>query len=275
MTHRLITIYALVLTLLLTGCGEPPAAASSPDDPEGETAMETEFTADTPIQAVIDDPAFGDYGRLLFPADDGYWSGRTLGDLRLAFYSHIDPDETLDIVNTLKARAQSGETVFYDIYTAEEKAADPDKEDTGLFFFRGEPDARFAVCNAGGAFAYVGAMHDSFPHALELSRHGYNAFAPIYRPGAQTACEDLARAIIFIFDHAGELGVDTSCYSLWGGSAGARMAAWLGSYGTAAFGGDDLPRPGAVIMQYTGLNEYSPEDPPTFVCVGDADGIAP
>lgn len=74
--------------------------------------METEFTADTPIQAVIDDPAFGDYGRLLFPADDGYWSGRTLGDLRLAFYSHIDPDETLDIVNTLKARAQSGETVF-------------------------------------------------------------------------------------------------------------------------------------------------------------------
>ena len=122
MTHRLITIYALVLTLLLTDCGEPPAAASSPDDPEGETAMETEFTADTPIQAVIDDPAFGDYGRLLFPADDGYWSGRTLGDLRLAFYSHIDPDETLDIVNTLKARAQSGETVFYDIYTAEEKA---------------------------------------------------------------------------------------------------------------------------------------------------------
>ena len=275
MTHRLITIYALVLTLLLTGCGEPPAAASSPDDPEGEIAMETEFTADTPIQAVIDDPAFGDYGRLLFPADDGYWSGRTLGDLRLAFYSHIDPDETVDIVNTLKARAQSGETVFYDIYTAEEKAADPDKEDTGLFFFRGEPDARFAVCNAGGAFAYVGAMHDSFPHALELSRHGYNAFALIYRPGAQTACEDLARAIIFIFDHAGELGVDTSCYSLWGGSAGARMAAWLGSYGTAAFGGDDLPRPGAVIMQYTGLNEYSPEDPPTFVCVGDADGIAP
>lgn len=275
MTHRLITIYALVLTLLLTGCGEPPAAASSPDDPEGEIAMETEFTADTPIQAVIDDPAFGDYGRLLFPADDGYWSGRTLGDLRLAFYSHIDPDETVDIVNTLKARAQSGETVFYDIYTAEEKAADPDKEDTGLFFFRGELDARFAVCNAGGAFAYVGAMHDSFPHALELSRHGYNAFALIYRPGAQTACEDLARAITFIFDHAGELGVDTSCYSLWGGSAGARMAAWLGSYGTAAFGGDDLPRPGAVIMQYTGLNEYSPEDPPTFVCVGDADGIAP
>ena len=52
------------------------------------------------------------------------------------------------------------------------------------------------------------------------------------------------------------------------------MAAWLGSYGPAAFGGDDLPRPGAVIMQYTGHSDYTPNDPPTFACVGDSDWIA-
>ena len=52
------------------------------------------------------------------------------------------------------------------------------------------------------------------------------------------------------------------------------MAAWLGSYGAEAFGGGDLPRPGAVIMQYTGLSEYSESDPPTYACVGDRDGIA-
>ena len=167
-----------------------------------------------------------------------------------------------------------GETVFYDIYTDEEKAADPEKGDTGLFFFKGEPGEKFAVCNAGGGFAYVGAMQDSFPHALELSKKGYNAFALIYRPGAQTACEDLARAISFIFENAQELEVDTDCYSLWGGSAGARMAAWLGSYGPAAFGGDDLPQPGAVIMQYTGHSDYTESDPPTFACVGENDGIA-
>ena len=63
-------------------------------------------------------------------------------------------------------------------------------------------------------------------------------------------------------------------YSLWGGSAGARMAAWLGSYGPAAFGGDDLPQPGAVIMQYTGHSDYTESDPPTFACVGENDGIA-
>ena len=120
----------------------------------------------------------------------------------------------------------------------------------------------------------MGAMHDSFPHALELSKKGYNAFALIYRPGAQTACEDLARAIAFIFDHADELQVDTSDYSLWGGSAGARMAAWLGSYGTESFGEDAYPRPAAVIMQYTGLSEVYGNEPPTYNCVGTSDGIA-
>ena len=273
MISKVLTAGALVLALALSGCGEGHTVPSGQEG-QGGAAMETEFTVDTPIQTVMDDPVFDDYGRLLFPVDTGYWSGETLGDLRLTYYSHIDPDETVEIVNTLKERAMAGETIFYDIYTEEEKAADPAKDDTGLFFFKGDPGARFAVCNAGGAFAYVGAMHDSFPHALELSKQGYNAFALIYRPGAQTACEDLARAITFIFDHAEELEVDISCYSLWGGSAGARMAAWLGTYGPAVFGGDDLPRPGAVIMQYTGLGEYSPSDPPTYACVGDQDGIA-
>ena len=159
-----------------------------------EGAQTEMFDRNTPIQTVLDDPAFGDYGRLLFPVDAGYFSGNTLGNLRLTWYSHIDPDETVEIVNTLRNRVLNGEIIFYDIYTEAEKAADPDKRDTGLFFFKGTPGAKFAVCNAGGGFAYVGAMHDSFPHALELSKKGYNAFALIYRPGAQTACEDLARA---------------------------------------------------------------------------------
>ena len=256
--------------LLLSGCG-----AREPQEPAETTPPQTAaFTRESKIEDVKHDPVFGSYGRLLFPVEDAYYSGDTLEDLGLTYYSHIDPDETVEIVNTLRARAKAGQTIFYDIYTAEEKAADPAKEDTGLFFFKGTPGEKFAICNAGGAFAYVGAMQDSFPHALELSKKGYNAFALIYRPGAQTACEDLARAIRFIFDHADELEVDTDCYSLWGGSAGARMAAWLGTYGPEAFGGGDLPRPGTVIMQYTGLSEYSESDPPTYACVGDQDGIA-
>lgn len=52
------------------------------------------------------------------------------------------------------------------------------------------------------------------------------------------------------------------------------MAAWLGSYGTAAFGEEAYPRPAAVIMQYTGLSEVTGYEPPTYACVGTSDGIA-
>ena len=149
------------------------------------------------------------------------------------------------------------------------------KRITGLFFFQGEPGAKFAVCNAGGGIRLCrGPCKTASLMPWNFPSWGTTAFALIYRPGAQTACEDLARAISFIFEHAEELQVDTDCYSLWGGSAGARMAAWLGSYGPAAFGGDDLPQPGTVIMQYTGHSDYTENDPPTFACVGENDGIA-
>lgn len=233
------------------------------------------FTQNTKVIDVANYKNFGSYGRLIFPV--GRIGGNeTLGNLGdvLLWYTDIKPARTVEIANYFKEKADAGEKIFYDIYTDAEKLADPRKNDTGLFFFRGEPNAKFAICNAGGGFYYVGAMHDSFPHALELSKRGYNAFALIYRPNAQTACEDLARAIAFIHEHAAELQVDVKNYSLWGGSAGARMAAWLGSFGTGNFGEKVYPRPAAVIMQYTGLAEVYGNEPPTYSCVGTNDGIA-
>ena len=57
----------------------------------------------------------------LVPVEDAYYSGDTLEELQLTYYSHIDPDETVEIVNTLRERAADGQTIFYDIYTDEEK----------------------------------------------------------------------------------------------------------------------------------------------------------
>ena len=92
------------------------------------------YTTDTEIATVVNDPAFAGYGRLIFPVDGGYYSGSTLGELRLTWYNNIDPDKTVEIASYLKEHAEAGNTVFYDIYTREEKALDPEKEDTGLFF---------------------------------------------------------------------------------------------------------------------------------------------
>ncbi len=251
--------------------------ASLISDTEKETeeqSMTEHYTTNTKIEDVINDPVFGDYGRLIFPVDSGYYGGSTLGNLSLTWYNYIDSDKTVEICNYMRNQAENGDTIFYDIYTEEEKAADPAKRDTGLFFFKGNPGTKFAIVNAGGGFAYVGAMHDSFPHALELSKMGYNAFALIYRPGAQTACEDLSRAIDFISRHTDELQVDTDGYSLWGGSAGGRMADWVGTYGTEYFGEKAYPHPAAVIVNYTGLSEVTGYEPPTYSAVGTSDGIA-
>ncbi|MBQ9043448.1 MAG: hypothetical protein IJ111_11635 [Eggerthellaceae bacterium] len=248
----------------------------SHDADSAASAMFELYTVSSPVDDVRNDPAFDGYGRLIFPVDYNIPARTTLADTGdyLIWYNCVRPERTVEICNYLKGRALAGDVVFVDIYTDEEKAADPWKADTGLFFFRGEPGARTAIVNAGGGFSYVGAMHDSFPHALELSKRGYNAFALIYRPSVQTACEDLARAIAYLHEHAGELGISMEGYSLWGGSAGARMAAWLGSRGTEAFGEAAYPRPAACIVNYTGLSEVTGDEPPTYSAVGTADGIA-
>ena len=276
MTKILKIITLLPATFLLFSCGNK---ANSQDNmaansPLSNRIVSKPYTINTKISDVINDSVFGDYGRLIFPVNSGYYSGDTLGNLRLTWYNNINPAKTVEIANYMKEHATAGDIIFFDIYTEEEKLANPEKANTGLFFFKGKSGEKFAVCSAGGGYAYVGAMHDSFPHALELSKMGYNAFALIYRPNLQMACEDLARAISFIFNHANELEIDTNGYSLWGGSAGGRMAAWLGSYGTAAFGERDLPRPRSVIIQYTGHIDYSKNEPPTYACVGEKDRIS-
>lgn len=267
---------------ILTACGRvekerSETAVQGAEETLQQTAIPGNYyTENSKVTEVMRDPAYGDYGQLIFPVDIAISEDLELKDVEdiLPWYSEVNPKKTVEIVNYMKDRVTDGEQIFYDIYSEEEKEADPAKEDTGLFFFQGDPGAKTAIVNAGGGFMYVAAMHDSFPQALELAKNGYNAFALIYRPGADTACEDLAKAIAYLHEHAQELQIDMTDYSLWGGSAGARMAAWLGSYGTAYFGEEEYPAPAAVIMQYTGLSSVTGQEPPTYACVGTSDYIA-
>lgn len=249
----------------------------------GPTA-ETEVGADTAmidlnttVGEVIANPEFGDFGRLLFPVDRSIPKNMTLAELSTSsvyvWYSDIQPDMTVGIIQKLKSRSENGEQIFYSMYSAEQIASDPTKADTGLFFFQGDAGKPFAIMNAGGGFLYVGAMHDSFPHALEISKLGYNAFALIYRP--EYAYDDLAQALSYIYDNAEELRVSKNDYSLWGGSAGARMAAALGNASVLSSRGlSHIPQATAVIMQYTSYPFASADDAPAYACVGTKDGIA-
>ncbi len=236
------------------------------------------FTTSTTVREVVADTAFGDFGSLLFPVDRTVKEGMTLAEVSSSsvyiWYSSIRPETTVRVLNRLREEATPARPIFYRFYTEEEMAQDPEKAKTGFFFFRGKPGAPFAVCNAGGGFQYVGALHDSFPHALWLSEQGVNAFVLIYRP--RTPYADLARALAYLHDNAATLGIRPDGYSLWGGSAGARMAASLGNKTTLQrlTGRTDIPQAAAVVMQYTGYGPTSTNDAPTYACVGTADTIA-
>ena len=73
----------VICFLFLTGLPAVCAGAA-----EEENTMV--YTRDTSIREVQNDPVFGSYGRLIFPADSGYMSGDTLGSMRLTWYNNID-----------------------------------------------------------------------------------------------------------------------------------------------------------------------------------------
>lgn len=231
------------------------------------------------IGNLLNHPAFSGFARLLLPWDDRrYDEGLPLSQIGtlLPYHSHVDPQIAVQALNRMVDEVGKGNTVFYDFYAEAEKQAQPSKQNTGLFFFRGKPGAPFAVIAPGGGFSYVGSLHEGFPYAMEINKAGYNAFVLKYRvgQGGAVATQDMAAAISFIFRNAQSLGVSTQSYSLWGSSAGARMAASIGSHGVAAFGGDPHPKPATVVMAYTGHADYSQDEPPTFAVVGEQDGIA-
>jgi len=255
----------------------PGQAGTTSEGADGTVMSQHHLKASDSVRDVLEHPAFAGFSRLLLPNSRGRLDGdmplRGIGSL-LPYHSHIHVETTVQVLNFMIDEAAAGHTVFYDVYTAEQKALDAAKDETGLFFFRGRPGAPFAIVCPGGGFSYVGAIHEGFPLALELSKQGYNAFVLTYRVGSgQRATEDLAAAMSYVFRNAARLEVGTRDYSLWGGSAGARMVAYIGSHGSASFGGDNLPQPASIVMAYTGHSEFTKTDPPTFAMVSRDDPI--
>lgn len=277
-------MYLAISLLLAALAAESGGAETQPnlraDTDEKRAPKAGHLSTENSIGDLLNHPAFTGYSRLLMPWDDrAYNDTMALTDVGslLPYHTLVDPTTVIAGLNHMIDDVNNGRPVFYDIYTEAQKQAEPAKGQTGLFFFRGKPGAPFALISPGGGFSYVGSVHEGFPYAVEIARKGYNAFVLKYRVGygGAVATEDLAAAISYIFKHAKALGVDIRDYSLWGSSAGARMAAAIGSHGVAAFGGDDLPPPATVVMAYTAHSDTSSDEPPTFVVVGEEDGIAP
>ena len=90
--------------------------------------------AKTKVVGVIDNPIFEHYGRLIFPTAFGRPSSfMTLDEVgsMLLYHNYINTETTIDVIRTMEERRIEGKTIFYDIYSEQEKRRDPEKRDTG------------------------------------------------------------------------------------------------------------------------------------------------
>jgi acetyl esterase/lipase len=274
-------LIAAILSLVIDVPDERQAGASLGASHTVVSANQrVHLEAKSTLRDVLRHPAFAGFAHLILPRDDRDYEEQMplsrIGSL-LPYHTHVDPETVVSALNRLIDDAACGKTVFYRFYSDAQVQRQPATSDTGLFFFRGRPGAPFAVIAPGGGFSYVASVHEGFPYAVAINSPGYNAFVLRYRTGrgGTVATQDMAAALSYIFTNAATLGVSTTGYSLWGSSAGARMAASIGSYGAGNYGGGNLPKPSAVVMAYTGHSDYASLEPPTFVVVGEQDGIAP
>lgn len=150
-------------------------------------------------------------------------------------------------------QALSKRKVFYDIWSEEDKKADPSKCDTGIAYFPAEKKGKYIVLCAGGAYQVVMSVLEAYPFAERLNKMGYTVFVLRYRDGKYAIMpnqiEDLAQAIKYITAHAEEFNVETDNYAVCGCSAGAHMTAAIGTedLGYLHYG---IKRPGALFLAY-------------------------
>ena len=241
------------------------------------TGSYSHITTSDLVHDIVNHPAFKSFGQYILPwGNNTSYYDMSLKNVHslLPYHNHVDPGVVVDAINHMIDEINDGKTLFYDFYTEKQKQEVRAKKSTGLFFFRGKPEAPFAIVCPGGGFAYVGSLHEGFPHAVELSKKGYNAFVLKYRVGSEfQATEDLAAAISYIFKKAEMFQISVKNYSLWGSSAGARMVGNIALNGTVRFGGHDLPKPRIVVIAYTGHTSFSENYPPAFITVSEDDGI--
>jgi acetyl esterase/lipase len=273
---------ALLLSLCIGAtCGNMPAGARPQTKGTSvETVSGGHLGPQSTVGEILHHPAFVGFAPLMLPWDDRQYDETLpltrIGTL-LPYHTHVDPETVANALNGMIDDAANGATVFYRFYSEAQIEHEHSRKHTGLFFYRGKPGAPSAVICAGGGFSYVGSVHEGFPYAEAIRSKGYNAFVLKYRVGhgGTPATEDLAAALSYIFQNAASLGVGTDGYSLWGSSAGARMTAAIGSHGLARYAGGDVPKPATIVMAYTAHSDTSSAEPPTFVVVGERDGIAP
>lgn len=223
--------------------------------------------SETTLKEIRELPEFKDFGAYMF------WRGKTCGTdeseytLRQYAFDSRGGEVSAHLfgLRNLQKLISKGIKVAYDIWSPEEIAAEPDRNQAKLFYLPcGDSSKPFIMFIAGGAYEDVYSLGQSFPCAARANELGYNAFILTYRcitPETSgimpKPIDDLVKALKLIFDSPDLFYVNVENYALCGFSAGGHLAAEMGTdnFGYENYG---LPAPSTLMLCYP-LTEVSPD----------------
>jgi acetyl esterase/lipase len=158
-----------------------------------------------------------------------------------------------DGLNAIIRNHNNKVSVYRQIYSEDDINKDPAKEHASLHYFPAEQKSKFIIICPGGAYVNCEALSEGYPLALYWNALGYTAFVLSYRVKEEAInlapIADLAAAVRYVLDRAGELNVDTEDYAVLGFSAGGHL---VGCFGLDQVGYKNyqVPRPGAIMIAY-------------------------
>lgn len=168
-------------------------------------------------------------------------------------------DDCAKMINALLDRYEAGGQVTYKVYTEEEIAAQPTRNDVELYYLPAEtPGGKYVIVMSGNVLNKTSNLSEGYATAWQLHERGYAVFVLRYRVFQEAKdnapVDDLGRAVQYITAHAETFGAQPEDYALLGYSSGGHLAGIFGSeaHGYRNYG---VPRPGALILGYP-INDF-------------------
>ena len=189
-----------------------------------------------------------------------YYSNKTLED----YVGSWVAQDCADGLNMMIRNYNAGIQITYKIYSEEEIAADPTKDNAEIYYFPAdEPGAKYALVLSGNVITRTAEMKECVSTAARLHDMGYAVFVMRYRVFQEAddnaPIQDIGNAVRYITEHADQFGVQRENYAVIGHSAGGQLTGLFGSdkYGYKNYG---VPKPAALIMAYPiiDFNEAAP-----------------
>lgn len=246
----------------------------------------THVSADSSIEHLANHPAFAEYQDSMELFSTGFLASIT-GPMAVDSVSP-SAQSIADGANFAIDMTNAGLDVFTPLYSEDEVAADPYKEESGFFYFPSEPGAPLAVVLPGGAFLSVAVSVEGLPYAAELHDAGYAVAVLRYRTGIEEgdpedsqdvrierAREDLL-ALMALLSTDPSYGANLDDHSVWGSSAGGTLALGWASDDAMGAVANGFAAPSAVIgvYPYVGVaDDPTVWTPPTFIVSAEDDPL--